>query len=76
MTGDTNVKGQIKEPKMLSLDAFSRAQMRLTAGLHPDPLRELERSPQTPDPQPQLRDGRMGPISNGERGKGRGEKGG
>ena len=29
---------------MLSLDAFSRGQMRLAAGLHPDPLGELERS--------------------------------
>jgi len=35
----------IKEPKMLSLDAFSRAEMRLAAGLHPDPLGELQRSP-------------------------------
>jgi len=35
----------IKEPKMLSLDAFSTAQMHLAAELRPDRLRELERSP-------------------------------
>ena len=30
---------------MLSTDAFSTVQMRLAAGLHPDPLGKLKRSP-------------------------------
>ena len=30
---------------MLSLDEFSTVQMCLAAGLHPDPLEELQRSP-------------------------------
>ena len=32
MTGDTTCNTITQEPKMLSLDAFSRAQMRLEAG--------------------------------------------
>jgi len=32
----------------MSLDAFSIAQMRLAAGLRPNPLGELERSPRPP----------------------------
>jgi len=35
----------MKQPKMLSVDAFPRAQMHLAAGLRPDPLGQLERSP-------------------------------
>ena len=57
----------IKEPKMLSLDAFSRAQLRLTTGIHLDPLGELQRSPRPHS--------RMGPTSKGKGGKGEGKGG-
>jgi len=56
---------------MLSLDAFSRGQMRLAVGLHPDPLGELKRSPRLPTT---IR-GR-GPTSKGKGREGKGRKGG
>jgi len=52
---------------MLSVDAFSTAQMRLAAGLRTDLLCELERSP---DLLPAI--GGRDPTSKGKGGKGRG----
>ena len=46
---------------MLSVDAFLRAQMRLAAGLRPDPLEELQRSPR-----PHSRNPGRGPTCKGK----------
>ena len=70
MTDDTTCDTVTKEPKTLSLDAFSRAQMRLEAGLRPDWLGELERSRRPPS-----RNRGRGPSSKGKgKGKGRDEE--
>jgi len=55
------------QPKMLSLEAFSRAQMRLAAGIRPDPLR-VERSSRPPS----RNRGSYSPTSKDQRKKGEG----
>jgi len=68
--GDPHINRSHKRTKDVLLDEFLRGQMRLAAGLRPDQLGELERSPRTLA----TIEGR-GPICKGKAGKGEGREG-